>query len=149
MNFKRIFCGVLFLLSVSFLYAQNSYFFHLPQQQNYEIFKRSLTDNGFDLLLNEGSTYLFSKSETNMTTEVVVVCPPTGWIHDVMYEYSGAGVKSSRAYKQICQAVIAHLGQPHMKTTKEMVWFFPAYSVVVAKDKKSVSLVWTKNDDKK
>ena len=28
MNFKRIFCGVLFLLSVSFLYAQNSYFFH-------------------------------------------------------------------------------------------------------------------------
>ena len=145
MNLKKLFLGAVFLLSSCVLHAQSTYFMWVPKQQGFESFKRILSDNGFELQIWEGSTYVFNKTSKAITTEIVVVSPPTGDVTDVMYEYAQEGVKTSHLYKNISKEAIDNFGKPHIKTSKEMGWFFSDYSIVVMKDKAGVSMVWTKS----
>ena len=95
------------------------------------------------------NTYMFTKTEKGVTTDVLVVCLPNGIISNVMYEYSEEGVKTPRLYKNISKAVIDLFGKPHIKTAKEMGWFFPKCAIIVMKDKDGVSMIWTNENLKK
>ena len=149
MNLKKILFGVLFLLSVCILHAQSNYFMQVPKSPGFEAYKRILTNNGFEFQIGDGGMYSFTKTEMGITTDVLILCPPTGIMSDIMYEYSEEGVKTSRLYKNIYQAAIDNFGKPSIKTSKAMGWFFSDYAIVVMKDKDGVSMVWTNENKKK
>ena len=65
-----------------------------------------------------------------------------------MYEYSEEGVKLARVYKKLSQAMIELYGKPFIKTTKEMGWFYPEYSITLMRDKDGVAVLWVKEDKK-
>ena len=148
MNFKRIFLSILLILTVCFVQAQNDYFVQVPQKQNFVAYDRFLKNLGFEFFGNEGSTYGYSKTERGVTVNIILDSPPTGEITQVMYEYTEEGVKLARVYKKLSQDMIELYGKPFVKTTKEMGWFFPEYSIALMRDKDSVAVLWVKEDKK-
>ena len=148
MNFKRIFLSVILILTVCFVQAQNDYFVQVPQKQIFFAYDRFLKNLGFEFFGNKGSTYGYRKTERGWNVEITLISPPTGEIPQVMYEYSEEGVKPSRVYKKLSQAMIELYGKPFIKTAKEMGWFFSEYSIMLMRDKEGVAVLWEKEDKK-
>ena len=148
MNFKIIFLSVILILTVCFVQAQNDYFVQVPQKQIFFAYDRFLKNLGFEFFGNKGSIYGYSKTERGWNVEITLISPPTGEITQVMYEYSEEGVKLARVYKKLSQAMIELYGKPFIKTTKEMGWFYPEYSITLMRDKDGVAVLWVKEDKK-